>query len=222
MAKTVHTETFSEPRNGASSVKVEIDAGDGNLVIARLASGESALASGTLQYGERQGRPTRSLTTHGGLATMTLRGGKGGQRWLRMPWSACNGATEWQVNLNPDVSIDLTAHSAGGNIKVDLAGAVATRISAETGGGNVEMVLPGGVAHLGVDANTGAGNVTVSIPSGVAARIHATTGLGKAIIDPRFGKADANTYQSPDYDSATHRIEITAKSGAGNVVVKLR
>lgn len=73
-----------------------------------------------------------------------------------------------------------------------------------------------------INAKSGAGNVVVLIPSGVAARIHATTGLGKVIVDPRFNKTDKDTYQSPDYDSAANRVEITATSGAGNVSVAVK
>ena len=53
----------------------------------------------------------------------------------------------------------------------------------------------------------------------VAARIRATTGLGKVIMDPRFGKIADDIYQSSDFDNATHKVEITAKSGAGNVSI---
>ncbi len=55
--------------------------------------------------------------------------------------------------------------------------------------------------------------------SGIAAKIHATSGLGKVIVDSRFNKIDSNTYKSPDYDSATNKVESTASTGAGNVSV---
>jgi predicted membrane protein len=70
-----------------------------------------------------------------------------------------------------------------------------------------------------VEATSGAGNVIVRVPSGIAARVHARSGLGKVIVDPRFSKTDKDTYQSPDYDDAADKIEITVNSGAGNVSV---
>ena len=57
------------------------------------------------------------------------------------------------------------------------------------------------------------------IPTGVAAKIHASSGLGKVTVEPRFSKTDGHTYQSPDYDSAADKIEITVNSGAGNVSI---
>jgi hypothetical protein len=244
MAKNILTENFAEPINGESTFKVDIHAGDGNLKIDRLSGNEQVLVSGSLQYFERQGLPTRTLLSSSGQATLTLRGSAAGQPWFRLPWSTCNGATEWQIHLNPKVSSDITAHSDGGNIKLDLLGMDVTSVSADTGGGNLEVDLPDNTADLSVDARTGAGNVTVTIgsgitgssfvnassgagnvvvriPSGVAALIHAATGLGKVIVDPQFTRVDDNSYQSTKYDSALDKIEIMLKSGAGNVIVKI-
>ncbi len=244
MAK-VFTQDLSEPLDGATTAKIDIHAGSGNLTIDRLTGGEPLLAGGTLQYLEKQGQPARTLSSINGQATFTLKGGSGEQPRLRLPWDACNGATEWQIHLNPTVSSDLTARSAGGNLKLNLAGMSLSRVMADTGGGNVDVILPDHAANLDVTAKTGggsvtveigtgitgnntinagsgAGNVAVRVPSGIAARIHATSGLGKVIVDARFGETDKNTYQSPDYDGAANKVEITVNSGAGNVSINAK
>lgn len=242
MAKNVLTDNLSEPLNGATTAKVDINAGDGNLTIDRFAGGEQVLASGTLQYFEKQGLPARTLVSSNERASLTLRSGATGRPWFRLPWAACNGAAEWQIHLNPTVSSDITTHCDGGNVKLNLAGMVVTRVSADTGGGNMDLVLPDNAANLSVTAKTGAGNVTVEIgsgikgsntvnagsgagtvvvrvPSGMAAKVHAASGLGKVTVDPQFSKTDKNTYQSPGFDGAANKVEITANSGAGNVSV---
>ena len=219
MATNVLTQNLAEPLGNATAAKVTIDNGDGNLVIDGLTSGEQLLASGTLQYLEKQGLPIRTLNTSNGQATLQLKASGGGQPWFRFPWHTCNGATEWQIHLNPKVQFDLTAHSDGGNVRLDLAGMAVTHVAADTGGGNMDVVLPKDAANLSVTAKSGAGNVVVHIPGNVAARIHATTGLGKTIVDPKFNKIDKNTYQSSDFNSAANRVEITIHSGAGNVSV---
>lgn len=245
MAKKLLIEKLSEPLQGAMTARMDIHVGDGNLTIGRLMNSEQVLVSGTLEYLEKQGRPTHTLDSRNGQSTLTLKAGAGRQPWFRFPWSACNGATEWKIHLNPAVSSDLTAHSDGGNLRLDLAGTDIARISAETGGGNVDVVLPESAADLNVDLRTGGGNVTVEmgcdtkgsnivnarsgagnvivgIPSSVAARIYVTTGLGKVIVDPRFSKIGDNTYQSSDFDRAVNRVEVIAQSGAGNVSVNIR
>jgi len=245
MTKKVLSDTFSEPLNGVTTAMIDINAGDGNLTIDPLIGGESLLASGTLQYLEKQGAPTRSLVSRDGQAALTLKGDGAGRPWFRFPWAVCNGATEWQIHLNPMVLSDITAYSDGGNVKLNLAGMAVTRVSADTGGGNMDVILPDNTADLCVTAKTGAGNVSVEmgsgitgsniinaisgagnvvvhLPSDVAARIYTATGLGKAIVDPRFSQVDENTYQSSGYDGATNKVEITLNSGAGNVSVTTR
>ncbi len=213
-AGNVLTHNLSEPLGGATAAKLDINTGTGNLTIDPLTSGKQLLASGTLQYLENLGLPTRTLDSNNGQATLTLKWGDSE--------APCLGAIDWQIHLNPTVSSDITAHSGGGNIKLDLAGMSVTRVSADTGGGNVDVVLPDDASSLNVKASTGAGNVVVLVPSGIAAKIHATSGLGKAIVDSRFSKIDDNTYQSPDYDGAAQKAEIIVNSGAGNVVINTK
>lgn len=242
MAKKVLTHNLLEPLGEAMSMKVDIHTGTGNLMVDRLAGSEQALASGTLEYLEKQDPPAWTVDTSNGQATLTLRASGGRQTGFRLPWAACNGATEWQIHLNPTVASDITAHSGGGNIRLDLAGMAISRVSADSGGGNLDVVLPDNAANLDIKVKTGGGNVTVNlghglagrntinagsgagnvevcVPAGIAARIHAACGLGKVIVDSRFSKIEDNTYQSIDYDSAATQVEIVAESGAGNVSI---
>lgn len=245
MAKKVFVDQFSEPLNGAKTARIDIHAGDGNLTIGRLAAGEAALANGILQYLENQGKPVKTLVSNSGHATLTLKGNRTRQPWFHLPWQTCNGATDWQIHLNSTVSSDITAHSDGGNVRLDLAGMAIARVMADTGGGNMDVVLPDKANNLDVtvktgagnvtveigdgitgsnivNANSGAGNVTVRIPNGTVVCLHTTTGLGKTIVDPQFRPIDKNTYQSPDFEHASSKLEITAGSGAGNVIIETK
>ena len=222
MANNVLTDTLLEPLNGATAVKVDINAGTGNLTIDKLTGSEQVLASGTLEYLEEQGPPPRTLKSSNGEATLTVRGEGARRSWFRFPWADCNGETEWRIHLNPTVSSDITTHSDGGNVELDLSGMAVTHVSADTGGGNMDVILPDSAPSLSVAAKTGAGNVVVHVPSGIAARIHASTGLGKVIVGPEFSRIDGNTYESPDYDGAANKVEMTVSSGAGNVSVSTK
>jgi hypothetical protein len=241
----VLTEVLAEPANSAASAVLDLDTGDGNLGIDRLTGGEQLLVGGTLQYLEAQGPPSRTLTAFLDQATLALKAGDGGRTGIRLPWAACNGATEWLIHLNPAVAYDITAHSNGGNVKLNLAGTTLTRVAADTGGGNVDVILPEGAADLDVAAKTGAGNATVeigsettghntveassgagdvlvSVPDGLAARIQVNGGLGGGTIDAQFTKIDDHTYQSSGYDAAADRVEIMVHNGVGSVSVNTR
>ncbi len=138
----VLTYDLSEALGGVTTAKVDINPGDGNLTVDNVTDDEQVLANGSLQYLEKLGLPARSLDISNGQATLTLKAGATGQSWNRLPWEACNGATEWQIHLNPTVQSDIKAHSDGGNVRLNLAGLVITRVSADTGGGNVDVILP--------------------------------------------------------------------------------
>jgi hypothetical protein len=210
---------LSKKLDGAKAVKVQIDVGDGNLTIDGLTGDDQVLANGILQYLDNQGAPNCSVDMDNDQAAFTLKASGKGQPWFRLPWAACNGATEWQIHLNPKVQSDLFAHSDGGNVKLDLTGMDITQVSADTGGGNMDVVLPSNTADMQVTASSGAGNVSVWVPRNSATRIHAATGLGKVMMESRFQKIDDHTYQSPDYDDSASKVEIRIKSGAGNVSV---
>ncbi len=238
----VNAYSLSEPLRDATAAKVDVNVSDGNLMMDGHTGDETILACGTLEYTEKQGPPRRDVNMSNGQASLTLKASSTGKPWFHLPWSACNGGTEWQIHLNPHVPADIRAQSGGGNVKLDLSSAVVTHLLAGTGGGNVEVILPDKASNLDVTAETGAGNVTIEVghgtsgsntvnassgagnvvvhlPSRIAARIHTSSGWGKGIVDSRFNKIDANTYQSPDYEAADDKVEITATSGAGDVII---
>lgn len=242
MSNKILTEKFSEPLNGAKSATIEIDTRQGNLVVEPLAGGEPLLAAGTLEYDEKRGLPSRSLTSSDHAARLGIKGAGGSRGILRLPWQACNAATDWNIHVNPRIPLEINAVSGGGNVKLDLRGMHVSRVSAESGGGNMEVALPDKAENLEIAAATGGGNVTVDVgrgtagantvkaesgagtvtvrvPGGIAARIHAISGMGKVMIDPQFGMIAEHTFQTADYDSAADKIEISAKSGMGNVSV---
>jgi len=245
MAKKVLIQNLSEPLQDARSARFDIDTGTGNLVIDPLGSDQAVLVSGALEYLEKQDPPAWKVEATNGQANLTLKARGGKQTGFRLPWQSCNGETNWQIHLNPAVASDITAHSGGGNIKIDLTGMKITQVCADSGGGNLDMILPGTASDVNITARTGggdvnvelgshttgsntltagsgAGNVVVCLPAGVSAHIHATTGLGKVIVDPRFSQVEKDVYQSPDYDQAADRVEVHARSGAGTVRIITR
>jgi hypothetical protein len=243
MSNQLLTYDLAEPMDGAKTVKVDIDTSMGNLTIDSLNGSGELLTSGTLEYPQNWGQPTVSVTRENGDATLTLMAGYGRKSSFRFPWQAWAAvASKWQIHINPKVQTDITAHTGGGNLRLNLDGMIVTHLKVDSGGGNLEVVLPQSAANMdataktgggsvifeigrditgssSVDVESGAGTVAVSVPGGNAARIHAGSGLGKVRVDPRFAQVDEKTYQSPDYDSAVNKVEVTALSGAGNVSI---
>jgi hypothetical protein len=90
MSNNLLTDDLTAPLNGATTANIEIETGTGNLTVDDLPEGTQVLASGSLQYFEKQGRPTESFSTEGGKATVKLMATAAGRPWFRFPWSAAS------------------------------------------------------------------------------------------------------------------------------------
>lgn len=218
----VLTSRLDAPLDDISEAKVDINVGDGNLIVGSLSGDGSLLFTGSLQYLETQNPPDHALEAFSGKATLNLSASGPGKSGPRLPWEACNGLTEWQVSFNPAVSYEFKAHSDGGNIALELGDLTIRGLVADTGGGNLDVSLPVPAENLSVALESGAGNVNVFVPMGAAVSLSASTGLGTVIANPPFIQTDEDTYQTPGYEEAAVKIEITAKSGAGNVTITAR
>ena len=94
-------------------------------------------------------------------------------------------------------------------------------VIAKTGAGKVTINVGSGITGSNtINASSGAGEVTVFLPKGVAARIKVTQ--GNVIVDPGFNKINDTTYETPDYQNATDKVEITVGSGAGKVNINIK
>lgn len=219
MSKKLLTYNLAQPLDGVARVNLNINPNYSNLIMDGANKNALLLASGSLEYFEGNSPPDGSIQRTNAHSTLTITSKEKARGGFRLPWSACNGATSWLVHLNPLVQYQISVEAGGGNVKLDLKDLVINEIAVENGGGNIEVHLPEVEGNLSVMARTGAGNVDLQLPTGMAVRLHATSGLGKVLVSPRFVRIDSIAYQTADFETAASKIEINAKSGAGNVCI---
>jgi hypothetical protein len=89
----------------------------------------------------------------------------------------------------------------------------------QTGVSSTSITLPARAGATRATVKAGVASVHLSIPAGVAARIVGQMGLGALNVDesrfPRHGKI----YESPDYASATDRLDLNVEGGLGAIDV---
>ena len=61
------------------------------------------------------------------------------------------------------------------------------------------------------------GDLTIEVPAGVAARIRSRMALGSNQIDPSRFPRVGDVYQSIDYGSAEHHVDIDVRGGVGSL-----
>ena len=126
----------------------------------------------------------------------------------------------WRFHLTQEVPITLKIETGASQLDMDLTNVQASHIDLETGASNSNVTMPArGVSLL--DLQAGAASINISIPQGVSGRIRIKEGLTSLNVDTnRFPQLDSRLYQSPDFDTAPNRAEISVEAGLGSITVK--
>jgi hypothetical protein len=92
------------------------------------------------------------------------------------------------------------------------------------GASRVELTLPQPSGTVPVRVLGGASNVAIHRPEGVAAHVRVGSGSTHlAFDDQRFGAVGGEvSLQSPDYEGASDRYEITITGGASSLTIDTR
>lgn len=126
----------------------------------------------------------------------------------------------WRFQLTQEVPITLEVETGASQLDMDLTDVLASRIELNTGASNSHVVMPArGVSLLDLEA--GAASINIAIPEGVAGRIRIKEGLTSLNVDTtRFPQVDSRLYQSPDFDTAANRAEVSMEAGLGSITIK--
>jgi hypothetical protein len=213
--RPLEVENASFPLEGAQAAVVRVQHGAGRLTV----NGESApgvLASGAfgggLEYRQRK---------NGNTLELDLR-----PRWrdnfvFGIPWSWGNSRGYiWNVALSHEVPLSLRLETGAGESQVDLSDLNVTDLHMSTGASSTDLMLPAQARNTRVKLEAGAASINVRVPGGVAAQIRTQAGISSISVDqtrfPRMG----NVYQSPDYATASNRIDLDIQMGVGSVTVR--
>jgi hypothetical protein len=134
-----------------------------------------------------------------------------------VPW--VDRRFEWSVGLSGEVPLDLHVEAGASRSTIDLSGVRARNVVLKTGASQTRLVVPRGAGATSVRAETGAASLTVEVPSGVAARIRTRMTLGSSQIDEATFPRAGDAFESPDYATASNRVDLDVSGGVGSVRV---
>jgi hypothetical protein len=209
----VTRETISQPLGSAKNADITIGMGIGELHIGALDQ-PGQLIAGEIAYPEIN-RVDRDFAMHGDTASFTLREQDTQRNNL---FKYRDDDAVWDLRLAATTPTRLTIEAGVGQSTLDLADLAVTELDLKTGVGQMTLTLPrqGQVqAHI----EGGIGNATIRIPAGVAVRIALDAGLGNVEVRGNYQR-QGNRYVSPDYDTAANRVDISATSGVGTIVIE--
>jgi hypothetical protein len=212
-ATQIVRDSISQPLGTATSADVTIGMGMGRLRIGALdQSGD--LIAGEIAYPDSN-RIDRTFALRGDTATFTLHEQDSYRNSLI---KYRNDDAIWDLRLTPAIPMRLAIEAGVGENTLDLAQLKVTNLDLETGVGAITLTLPK-EGQVQAHVEGGIGNTTVHIPAGVAVRIAVDAGVGKVEVLGNYQRR-GNSYISPDYDSATNRVDLTASSGIGDITIQ--
>lgn len=206
--RKVEGQTQSVPLQNATSARIKLDHGAGQL---NIRSGASA---GELLTGSFSPEVEIKSSLNGDKLEVRVKHAP--QFWNWFPGDSFN----WDISLNKDVTLSLDIDNGASSSTIDLSDLKVTDLDIDTGASSTEVTLPANAGSTHVDIDTGASSLVLRIPQGVAARIRLQTGVSSVTVDSRFPRVDGQYYQSADYATAVNKADITIDSGVGSIEIK--
>jgi hypothetical protein len=204
----VEMENASIDLQGATSAKVRIDHGAGELKIHSGANGSEFMRGSFM----------------GGLDHRSNRNGD--QLEVKMKPAQDMGfplggriQLDWDAAFNADIPIAFDMNIGAVKATLDLRDMKLTNLDLDTGASETQIFLPA-LGRFSVDLDCGAASVVVTIPEGLSARIRSTVVAGDLSIDKNRFPRSGNYYQSPDFDSAPNTVGMTIDAGAASIKIK--
>lgn len=126
-----------------------------------------------------------------------------------------------EVALNVQIPWDIEIRNGVSRLTADLHGLELRSFVVSGGASRVEVTLPTPSVIVPVRVLGGASNVAIHRPEGVVAQLRVGGGsTNLAFGARRFGAVGGEmSLQSPDYESASDRYDITITGGASNVII---
>lgn len=209
----VARETVSHPLGAATSADVTIAMAIGRLQLGALQQ-PGDLIAGRIAYPEVN-RVEREFAISGDTASFTLRE-QDSQRNNLVKYRDEDAI--WDLDLAAGTPMRLSIEAGIGESVLDLARLNVTELDLKTGIGATTLTLPqAGQVQARVEG--GVGNIIIRIPTGVALRFTTDTGIGTVEVRGTYQR-QGDHYTSPDFDTATNRVELTVSSGVGAVTIE--
>ncbi|HLC35929.1 MAG TPA: LiaF domain-containing protein [Anaerolineales bacterium] len=211
--QVLQSETVSQPLGKATHGVVSVDPAIGVLDIGALAAGSSNLAEGHIAL-PRGAKVTQQASVSGDTATLNLR--MNGS-WYG-PTINVDESMKWTLDLNRDVPLDLRFNVIAGQGLLDLSQLTVEALDVTSVFGQTKLTLPA-TGSFKAHASGVFGQTIVTVPADLGVKAKVSAVFGTASVPPDYRK-QGDWYYSPNYDTATHKVELTAEEVFGQVIVR--
>ncbi|HLF24883.1 MAG TPA: DUF5668 domain-containing protein [Anaerolineae bacterium] len=205
------TSTQLIPLDGAREARLEVHHGAGELRIGSSAD-PATLINSTFD-GELEQRVQRD----GERVDARLSLNRDWTFWM-WPGSWWGAPLHWRLDINREVPLTLDVHTGASTANLDLRELKVRDFKLETGASTIDVYLPAN-GQVAARVKAGAATVRLHLPESVAARVRGVVGVGTLKLnEARFPYLNG-VHQSPNYDTAANRVDLSVEAGAATVTV---
>ena len=205
--------TFTEPVGTALGATLAFKGGAGDI---RIHGGDELIgASGTTAFG----KPDIAVTRSANAADVAVTLGSS-DRTVVAPGLATGEA---DIALSRTVLWDATLETGASQLDADLSDLSVKHLALKTGVSEATIKLgdvPLAANSTDVEVKSGLSDVTILVPADAAVRVDTHNGLTTTNLDDRFVAQSPGLWQTPGFESAARRINISIESGISSVSVR--
>lgn len=217
-ASPAQTEQVVQTLNGAGRAVVEIKPAVAGLEVQAMTEDQVSLdmlAKGDLQMGGIGVlQQEYSIAENTGYLTLGWEGESFARPFLR------NSDWVWNLELNPEVSLELVVKLGAGSIDMDLSNMQISDLAVELGVGRTVVVLPEGEGTLTARIQGAVGELIVIVPGQKAIQVTYNTGLAAISVPEGFVKDGEGYTYSPAGVSSPEWIYLNLDQAIGRISIQ--
>jgi hypothetical protein len=206
-------ETLNIPLSDINEAHIRFHHGAGRLDV------NPSGTPGLLLSGSFVGGVEQRLDRSGAAARLELRS-RGDAMFIGWPFGYAQNGLTWNVALTREIPLQLELETGASETRLNLQDLRVTDLVVKTGASSTVIMLPANAGQTRVDLHSGAASTEIYVPQGVAGRIRVQSGLAGINIDQSRFPASGGGYETPGYDSATNKVEITVETGVASVTIR--
>ena len=203
----MRTDTQTIEMNSASSARVQIEIGAGEL---NVQGGANSLMDATFRYNVDEWKPRVDYSESGDQGQLSVT-----QQGEKVPVGS-QLINTWDIRLSNDIPMDLAIHTGAGQSELFLGGMNLADLEVRTGAGTTQLDLSGAWqqdAHASIEG--GVGELIVKLPSQTGVRVNMDTAL--VSVTTRGLDKDGGYYVNAAYGNSEHTLNLDVTAGVGSV-----
>ena len=203
-----YSETIQVASSEVKSAEISLDAGASEIKISTADQLVAATASLTSNFATLE----QNSNTSGSIQKINF-SMKSGDIWFG------SFKNQWDIKLNRNLPISFNVNAGACDADIDLSLAKLNAVDIDMGASSLVLKLGEIQSITNVNIASGASSITIRVPNNSGVKLYIDDGLNsKELADLKL--SGNKTYESNNYNSASKKIDITAKIGVSSFTIE--